>query len=145
MKRSFSRRQFLKSSATLAAGANIVGATSSASAQTVNPIVAENAKPGSHGWALVGPALNREIEGFCSETSVNKGSPIRIYVSTPEPSFSFEVYRLGWYGGLGGRLMKQRVTLPGVLQPTPAPAPVTGLVSIAAGIKATRSTRAWVG
>jgi hypothetical protein len=74
-----------------------------------------------------------EIQGYASRASVNQGGPIDLYVRTINTnSYDLSVFRMGWYGGLGGRLMLGPVTLPGVVQPMPPP-PVfqptgTGLV-----------------
>ena len=39
------------------------------SSQAANPIQIENANPGTSGWQLSNPAVNREIEGYASLTS----------------------------------------------------------------------------
>jgi hypothetical protein len=60
---------------------------------------------------------------------VNSGEPVRLYVSTALPDYDLEVYRMGWYGGTGGRLITAARTLPGQNQPVPPPDPLTGLIS----------------
>jgi uncharacterized repeat protein (TIGR01451 family) len=84
-----------------------------------NETVAENNNVGTTAWQLVSPALNREIEGYASLTSVNAGGSISFFVSTTAPSYTIDVYRLGWYGGAGGRQMISTVTSPGLHQITP--------------------------
>lgn len=74
------------------------------------------------------PALNHEVEGYASLTSVNRGEQIRLYVSTADSTFSMQVFRMGWYGGKGARAMTDRIELPGVKQATPAPETDTGLI-----------------
>jgi len=91
-----------------------------------NAIQIENAKPGASDWTLSNPATNREIEGYASLTSVNIGGRIKFFVSTGDQTFNLQILRSGWYGGLGARLMSS-VGLPGSLQATPSPDPVTGL------------------
>ncbi len=93
-----------------------------------NAIQIENAQLGSSGWQLSNPATNREIEGYASLTSVNIGSPISFFVSTSDPTFHIDVFRTGWYGGLGARLMTTITGVPGTLQPTPDPDPITGMI-----------------
>jgi hypothetical protein len=93
-----------------------------------NLVQRENMKPGSSDWTLTRPAANREIEGYASATSVNRGEQIRLYVSTSEPSYTIDVFRMGWYGGLGGRKVLGPIHRTGILQPTPAPDAVTGLI-----------------
>lgn len=83
---------------------------------------------GTEDWQLTDPARNREIEGYASVTSVNVGETIRFFVSTAEPSYTFELFRLGWYGGAGGLRVSKPVELGGILQPTPVPDSTTGLI-----------------
>src|ERR1700741_4034933 len=70
-----------------------------------NAIQSENAKPGTHEWQLDNLASQGEIEGYASLTSVNRGGQISFFVNTAAPSYTIEVFRLGWYAGLGGRRM----------------------------------------
>ncbi len=84
---------------------------------TINAL--ENAKPGSSAWQLVNPALNHEIEGYASLTSVNRGEEIDFFVNTAAASYNVDIYRMGYYGGAGARLMqsfagiaRQEQTLP---------------------------------
>jgi hypothetical protein len=93
-----------------------------------NPIQVENARVGTADWELSNPAIDHEIEGYASRTSVNRGGSISFLVNTAEPTYDLEVFRLGWYDGLGGRRMTEAVALPGTSQPIPSPDPVTGLV-----------------
>src|SRR5262245_9456960 len=75
-------------------------------------IKAENEKPGTTDWQLTYVKLDPKakyrqplIEGFCTHTSAAPGETIGFHVSTdPATSFMVEVYRLGYYGGTGGRL-----------------------------------------
>ena len=72
---------------------------------TTNPIQAENTQKGTTAWQTPdedGPA----IEGYASEVSALAGDTIHLHVSTkPASRYRIEVYRLGWYGGAGGRLL----------------------------------------
>jgi hypothetical protein len=97
-------------------------------AQSGNPIQVENSYPGTTDWQLSNAAGNHEIEGYASQTSVNRGAPISFFVNTTDPSYTLEVFRIGWYGGLGARRMTAAVTLPGVQQVVPPPDPTTGMV-----------------
>jgi uncharacterized membrane protein YkoI len=85
-----------------------------------NPVQTENAKPGNSDWILTNPAANREIEGYASLTSVNRGNTISFFISTNGP-YTIDIYRLGWYGGAGARKMTDTVQRTGTIQPTPAP------------------------
>jgi hypothetical protein len=92
------------------------------------PIQIENGKPGTSTWRLVSPAREREIEGYASLTSVNKGGTIDLLVSTSDPAYQIDVYRMGWYGGLGARQVKGPIQQTGHLQPMPVADPATGLI-----------------
>jgi hypothetical protein len=88
----------------------------------------ENQRPGSPDWEISAPADSREIEGYASATSVNRGEAIELFVSTVDFDYTVDVFRMGWYGGVGARRVAGPVSRAGIRQPTPAPEPVTGLV-----------------
>jgi hypothetical protein len=94
-----------------------------------NPVKKENLKPGTTDWQLTNPADNRQIEGFASLTSVPQHGSIDLFVNTRDANYSLNVYRIGWYGGTGGRLVLGPITLPGAEQYMPSPDPVTGVFS----------------
>ena len=119
------RRTFLTRT-TLASGALLLPRWTTSDA--VNPIVAENARPGTDRWQLYDTARDREVEGYASATSVNVGEQISFHVHTSTPTLRLQVFRMGWYGGLGGRAMTEELELPGLSQPVPAADPVTGLI-----------------
>lgn len=93
-----------------------------------NVIQTENARTGTTDWVITNIATTNQIEGYASLTSVNRGGQIGFYVRSVDPSYSAQVFRLGWYGGLGGRSMGAAITLPAQDQPLPSPDPVTGLI-----------------
>src|SRR5436309_1684514 len=92
------------------------------------PIVIENQKPATGDWEITNPALDREIEGYASATSVNRGDAIDLYVSTRDPQYTIDVYRMGWYGGVGARRVAGPLEEPGIEQDVPPPDPTTGLI-----------------
>ncbi|HYK48933.1 MAG TPA: N,N-dimethylformamidase beta subunit family domain-containing protein [Terriglobales bacterium] len=94
-----------------------------------NRIKKENLRPGTTDWQLTNPADNRQIEGYASLTSVPHRGVIDLFVNTIDADYSLSVYRMGWYGGTGGRLVLGPITLQGVEQVTPGPDPVTGVIS----------------
>ena len=60
------------------------------------------------------------IEGYCSHSSIAAGETLQIFVSTtPVSRFSIEIYRLGYYGGDGGRLVRELGEFEGISQPEP--------------------------
>ena len=92
-----------------------------------NPIQTENALPGTTNWQITNPGSNREIEGYASLTSVNKGGQISLFVSTDDATYTIDIFRMGWYGGTGAREVLGPILLPGLRQVTPIPDPDTGL------------------
>ncbi|NND32002.1 MAG: hypothetical protein HKN76_05375 [Saprospiraceae bacterium] len=92
-----------------------------------NPIVEENAKEGTSDWQLTRVRADESghrmpwIEGYCSAQSVKAGESIDIMVSTnPASTFEIEIFRTGYYGGKGARLMQKMGPFRGKIQPTPA-------------------------
>ena len=83
-----------------------------------NIITDENARPGTDRWQLRSTP-SEEIAGYASATSVAAGETLRFYVSTPDPTFTIEIFRMGWYGGLGGRRVTDALDRPGGSQPMP--------------------------
>src|SRR6266702_4027282 len=89
-----------------------------------NPIVLENQQPGTDRWQIGLPGYTRsddtsnQIRGYASATSINKGQPLTFFVTVnPAQTYSVDVYRIGWYQGLGGRLIQHLGPLTGVVQP----------------------------
>ena len=101
-------------------------------AQQANPITVENANSGTTDWRLTKTAddIQRQIKGFASATSVNKGEQIALKVSVDTPqTYAIDVYRMGWYDGAGGRLMQRVDALSGTTQAPPRYDEATGMVS----------------
>ncbi|BAZ13038.1 Ig domain protein group 1 domain protein [Calothrix sp. NIES-4071] len=96
--------------------------------QKNNPIQIENIKPGTSDWQLTKPAINHEIEGYASLTSVNRGDQIKLFVKTKDPGYTIELYRMGWYGGKGGRQVAPAVFRKAVKQSEPIIDEATGLI-----------------
>ena len=105
--------------------------TARAAAQS-NPIQIENAKPGSTDWLLttvvrhddeiyeLGWRRRRGIEAYASHTSIKAGETLNVHVSTyPVNKYSVSIYRMGYYGGAGARLMRSLGPLQGTAEPTP--------------------------
>src|SRR5215469_16498160 len=79
-----------------------------AAVPTGTAIVRENSYPGTTSWQIPpGKESTIQIQAYSSATSVSAGQSLTFYVSTQEEgaSYSVAIYRLGWYGGFGGRLM----------------------------------------
>ncbi|PYN83335.1 MAG: Ig domain-containing protein group 1 domain-containing protein, partial [Candidatus Rokuibacteriota bacterium] len=92
----------------------------------------ENQQPGTSQWRLSAKGTDAvgQIKGYASATSVNKGGNITFYVSVnpAAQNYTIDVYRIGWYQGLGGRLMQSIGPLIGVQQPTCPTDATTGMI-----------------
>ncbi len=96
-----------------------------------NEIVIENALPGNPPaeWEISG-AGDSTIQGFGTDISVDQGQTIGFKFDTDSDDYHIDIYRLGWYGGLGAR--KVATILPSASLPQIQPACLedlpTGLV-----------------
>lgn len=68
-------------------------------------IVDENQKTGTGNWRLTSDGAPHDIEGYLNVTSAPRGETVGLYATTVAPSFTVEAYRMGWYQGLGARLV----------------------------------------
>lgn len=95
--------------------------TARANPTNPNPIYLENQKPGTPNWRIPNSNYDTnggEIVGFAGATSVNKGGSLPIKVSLGySAQFTIDVYRLGYYGGAGARLVASSGSLNGTTQP----------------------------
>jgi hypothetical protein len=74
-------------------------------------VARENARAGSTAWLLDRPyprlhgnVRSHPIEGYCSHTSVAAGERLGFHVSAnPAAPVTIDLFRMGWYGGAGGR------------------------------------------
>ncbi len=84
-------------------------------------IIEENNKKGSLGWLLRGNqnSYSPGIEGFVDKVSLENGDILTLYVNTSAPQYYAEIYRMGYYQGLGARLIHRTPKLKGQIQPAP--------------------------
>ena len=84
-------------------------------------LVAENARRGTLDWVIDPRAHARRapIEGYADRVSVAPGQELSIFVNTRADTFRAEVYRMGYYSGLGARLVTRTKDLRGRVQPGP--------------------------
>jgi hypothetical protein len=87
-------------------------------------IAVENERPGTTAWRLPGPpsllggAAHGPVAGYVAKQAVVPGELQRVYVDAPRArSVTITVYRMGWYGGTGGRLVLRSGTLRAISQP----------------------------
>lgn len=71
-----------------------------------NPVVCENSLPGTpqSTWD-VGAGEGGTIQGFADPFSVNLGGTINFKIQSPASSYAVDIYRMGYYGGDGARLI----------------------------------------
>ncbi len=127
-----SRRELFKAAAAAGIGTGIEKnaqgqSPARASATDADLIKRENERPGTKDWMVtnvrIDPATKYRspwIEGFVSKTSVRPGETISFHVSTnPASPYAIELYRLGYYQGLGGRHVWSSGPLKGRVQTDP--------------------------
>lgn len=68
-----------------------------------NAIVAENCNTGTTDWTIGDGLGDLTIQGFATDISVNVGQTISFKINTPASSYHIDIYRMGYYGGTGGR------------------------------------------
>jgi Domain of unknown function (DUF4082)/Cadherin-like domain/Bacterial Ig domain len=140
-KNDFSRREFLKRGLTLTGGSVALGAVATASGATPNSIVTENQLTGTpqsqwdlndqgqySGFGLNQSGVTNFIEGFADNISVNIGRTVNFKINTDSKNYRIDIYRLGYYGGLGARKITTLQMGSASLQPTPLYNPSVALV-----------------
>ncbi|MGY3104443.1 VCBS repeat-containing protein [Bradyrhizobium sp. LM6.9] len=99
-----------------------------------NPIVLENQKPGTPKsvWQIQPGDNSTLTQGFATAISTDVGGTVQFKINnlTGNPNYHVDVYRLGYYGGDGARLVTslQHQAAASVVQPAPLSDPSTGLV-----------------
>ena len=71
-----------------------------------NPIARENARDGNpeSEWLDIGPdAGDPSIQGFATDISVNRGETVHFKIKTDSTHYHLDIYRVGYYKGLGAR------------------------------------------
>jgi hypothetical protein len=90
--------------AAVAAAASASAAAGPIPARPPNPVVSENAAGGATGWA--GPTAPASIiDGYVDEPSAVAGQTLHFHVGGAPGRYRVELYRLGWYAGLGARIV----------------------------------------
>jgi N,N-dimethylformamidase beta subunit-like protein len=97
-------------------------------------VAVENRAAGTTAWrlpgsaSLIGGAARGSIAGYVASQAVSAGETQSVYVDAPGArTFSVRVYRMGWYGGRGGRLVLQSARLAALAQPPCTHRAATGL------------------
>ena len=132
MKDKLSRRDAIKTTAAVSIGIGS-GAFGDPQGSTKDLIREENAKKGTRDWRLtktktvpgkinkiLDNGRSKAIEGYCNANSLRAGEKLKIMVSAnPASAFKLEIFRTGYYGGTGARLMKRFDSLKAGTQPDP--------------------------
>ena len=119
------RRDFIKTTSA-AALASSLQTTATAAPRQPELIKTENTKPGAD-FQLTRIKLDdpkgyraSHIEGYCSRQSLLAGESIDFFVSAkPAAKFKLELFRMGYYGGAGARLMTTLGPFDATTQPDP--------------------------
>ena len=91
-----------------------------------NPVVAENLLPGTTNWrprcpsgfsGCLGSDQVGQVEAYFDRTSAEAGETLGLHLSTNvAANNTFDIYRLGYYDGLGARLVASLLDQPSVPQ-----------------------------
>jgi hypothetical protein len=109
------------------ATARVVAGNEAAPPGKASWVVAENALAGTTEWRLTAGARGA-VEGFADHASARRGDAVTLYVNTAAATFHVEAYRMGYYGGRGGRLVWRSAEVQGQRQQAPAPDPGSHMV-----------------
>ena len=113
-------------------GSALLSAIPAAPAQAAcaNPIACENQLPGTPQSVWDVSDYSTTIQGFADPFSVNIGNSINFKIESPASSYKIDIYRMGYYGGDGARLITSLAPNISVSQSQPACSTntVTGLV-----------------
>jgi len=91
-----------------------------AQAACANPVVCENQLPGTPQsiWDVTQPSTT--IQGFADPFSVNISGSINFKINSSATSYKVDIYRIGYYGGNGARLITSLTPNISVSQSQPA-------------------------
>lgn len=91
-------------------------------------VIDENEKPGTTAWHLYGDGT-ATINGFADLTAASSGQTVKLYITTTAAHYHISAYRMGYYGGKGGRLVWRSPEMDGVVQPPCTFAAATRMVA----------------
>ena len=108
----------------------LAGSHSIAHAKPIQtPIQVENRLEGSSAFALQRPADDRQVEGYASTTSAIAGDAVKIFVNVIRAQrVRWDLYRIGYYQGVGGRLVSSGAAVHVKPQAEPSIKATTGLI-----------------
>ena len=85
-------------------GNEAASATGPCDAPVTSVIACENSLPGSTAWEIQG-AGDPTIQGFATSISVTANATVHFKIETDASSYHVDIFRLGYYGGAGARLV----------------------------------------
>ena len=152
-------RRLLVAAAVAALGLSTIPAATSAAPATAaptavsaaadNPVMRENRLSGTNRWEIpwsgysLADDVNKQVKGYASQTSVNSGQSISFMVhSRVTGNIGWNIYRLGWYGGAGGRQVGSGVAAAGPRSACPTDS-TTGRIRCAWPATMTVETTGW--
>jgi TAT (twin-arginine translocation) pathway signal sequence len=92
-------------------------------------LIAENSRPGTLDWIVNHTQPDHALEGFASQVSAVSGDDVALFINTTAPAVAVQAYRMGYYQGLGGRLVYQSDTVAAGPQRAPTVSLGIGTVS----------------
>jgi hypothetical protein len=96
-------------------------------AQTIDPAKDSWEPAYDANYQALNIGIDGTIDGYPSKWSYQQGDTLGLRVSTTAAHFRTRVYRIGWYGGTGSRLVWEAASTAGERQPFPAENADTGL------------------
>lgn len=105
-------------------------AAPAAAAATANAIVLENQKQGTPESVWLFDQADESIQGFAAQFTLDHGQRVDFKIDTDATNYRVDIYRLGYYGGDGARLVNSFTRNLSTAQNQPAPLfdPTTKLV-----------------
>src|SRR5258705_3998392 len=127
MKSKLSRRDLLKGMLGGSAVVLVGDCATTGKVERADIIARENAHEGTRDWMLrktgIDPATKFRcpwLEGHCSRPTLRAGDTQTFHVSAnPASPFTIDIYRMGYYGGAGGRHLTSLGPFPGRVQSDP--------------------------
>ena len=85
-----------------------------------NPVACENSNPGNppSEWDIGSSSGDPSIQGFATDISVNVGQTVRFKINTNASAYRIDIYRMGYYAGMGARRMATSIQLSAPLPQT---------------------------
>jgi hypothetical protein len=90
-------------------------------------VVAENDRAGTTDWLVRGTPAHG-VEGYCDRVSAQAGDAVTLFVNSSARRLNVKAYRMGWYQGLGARLVADFGEAPARVQAAPQFTPGINMV-----------------